>query len=181
MHSMTKSELEEACRSIAATCACSTARLASLAVTRFYDAVLAPSGLRATEFIVLVGVFRGFGTTVTELGRALGMDAKSLAKILRPLYRRGIVRTVQGGRPRRRTLRTTKQGDRLLARAIPYWRRAQQQVVTTVGEEKWAALGSELRGLTRAIARRGSDEEISAQKMDGTEKGSHGARQRAGQ
>jgi DNA-binding MarR family transcriptional regulator len=78
----TRVELEQACRTIEATCACSTVRLASRALTSFYDTVLAPSGLRSTQFIVLVGIFRGFGTTLTGLGRTLGMDRTTLSRNL---------------------------------------------------------------------------------------------------
>lgn len=152
MHGMrTRAELEQACSTIAATCACFTVRLASRAITSFYDAVLSPSGLRATQFVVLVGVFRGFGTTVTALGRALGMDRTSLSRNLRPLVRRGFVRTVQATDRRRRTVRTTKRGERLVARTIPYWQKAQHHVVATVGSDKWATLSGELRGLAKAI------------------------------
>src|SRR5262249_47454436 len=136
----TRVELEQACNAISTTCACFTVRLASRAITSFYDAVLAPTGLRATQLIVLVGVFRGFGTTLTTLGKVLGMDRTSLSRNLRPLRRRGLVTTVPGTDRRRRTLQTTKRGERLLARTIPYWQRAQQHVVATVGADKGAPL-----------------------------------------
>ena len=146
-----RAALEQACDTIAATCACFTVRIASRSITRFYDAVLAPSGLRATQFVVLVGVFRGFGTTLTALAKVLGMDRTSLSRNLRPLLRRGFVTTVPATDQRRRTLQTTKRGERLLARTIPSWRRAQQHVVTTVGSDRWTTLAGELRGLAKAI------------------------------
>lgn len=148
---MTREELEQACRTIAATCACSTVRLASRAITGLYDAVLAPRALRVTQFIVLVRVFRGFGTTMTTLGKVLGMDRTSLSRNLRPLQRRRLITTVAGSDRRKRALRTTARGERLLARMIPFWQRAQQQVLTVVGAEKWEVLGGDLRGLARSV------------------------------
>ena len=144
-------ELKQVCSAIAATCACFSVRVASRAVTRVYDAVLVPSGLRATQFAVLVGVYRGFGMTLTALGRELGMDRTSLSRNLRPLIHRGFVATVSATDRRRRAFRTTKRGERLLRRTIPYWRKAQQRVVTTVGPEKWTKLNGDLRSLAEAI------------------------------
>jgi DNA-binding MarR family transcriptional regulator len=145
-----RAKLEQACSTVAATCACTTVKLAARAITRFYDAVLAPSGLRATQFAVLVGVFRGFGTSLTSLGRVLNMDRGSLLRNLRPLLRRRLVTTVQAT-DRRRALRTTRRGERLLARTIPYWQGAQEHVVTTVGPDKWPAFGGKLRDLVKAL------------------------------
>src|SRR5262249_32025492 len=95
--------------------------------------------------------FEDSGTTLTALARVLGMDRTSLSRNLRPLLRRGFVTTVPATDQRRRTLQTTKRGERLLARTIPSWRRAQQHVVTTVGSDRWATLAGELRGLAKAI------------------------------
>jgi len=145
-----RAKLEQACSTVAATCACTTVKLAARAITRFYDAVLAPSGLRATQFAVLVGVFRGFGTSLTSLGRVLNMDRGSLLRNLQPLLRERLVTTVQAT-DRRRALRTTRRGERLLARTIPYWQGAQEHVVTTVGRDKWPAFGGKLRDLVKVL------------------------------
>jgi len=146
-----RADLEQACSVIAATCACSTVRLASRAITNFYDAVLTPTGLRSTQFVVLIGVFRGFGTTITELGKVLGLDRSSLSRNLRPLLRRGLVSRAPTRDRRRRALQITRNGERLLARTIPYWHKAQQEVATAIGSDKWETLGSALRGLASEI------------------------------
>ena len=83
---------------------CFRVRLASRAITRFYDDLLVPSGLRVPHFVVLVGVFRGFGTMLTALGGVLGMDRTSLSKALRPLLRRGFVMRVPTTDRRRWTM-----------------------------------------------------------------------------
>jgi DNA-binding MarR family transcriptional regulator len=147
----TQAEVTEASRTIAAMRTYFTVRLASRAIMRFYDAMLAPSGLRTSHFAVLVGVFRGFGTTLTALGGVLGMDRTSLSKNLRPLLRRGFVMRVPTTDRRCRTLQTTRRGERLLAQTIPYWQRAQRHAVRTVGSHKWSTLDRELRGLVKAI------------------------------
>lgn len=142
---MTREELEQACRTIAATCPCSTVRLASRAITGLYDRVLAPWGLHCGRR----GLSR-FGTTMTTLGKVLGIDRTLLSRNLRPLQQR-LITTVPGSDRCKQALRTTAPGERLLARTIPNWQRAQQQVLTVVGSEKWEALGGDLRGLARSV------------------------------
>jgi len=145
-----QAELKEARRSIGAMRPCFRVRLASRAITRFYDDLLVPSGLRVPHFVVLVGVFRGFGTMLTALGGVLGMDRTSLSKALRPLLRRGFVMRVPTTDRRRWTLQATRRGERLLARTIPYWQRSQQQGGQD-GRFGEVGLGGELRSLAKAI------------------------------
>jgi len=147
-----RASLEAACGTIATTCACTTVRLASRAITHLYDTALAPSGLRVTQFIVLVGAFRGSGMTLNRLAKALGMDRSTLPRNLRPLIRRRLVEVVPGPDRRQRTIRVTKAGERQLARTIPYWKRAQERVVNTVGLKKWGSLGDDLRNLARGVS-----------------------------
>ena len=133
-------------------------------MTRYYDSLLTASGLRVTQFIVLVGVVRGLGTTLTKLSKALGMDRSSLSRNLRPLLRDGLVEVIPATDRRRRALHVTKVGERQLARSIPAWRQAQEHVLATVGGEKWQALGFELQSLAKAVRtkpedRRGPEED----------------------
>lgn len=153
---VSRTSLDEASGTIAATCAVTTVRLASRAITQLYDMTLAPSGLRSTQFVVLAGAFRGSGMTLTRLAKALGIDRSTLPRSLRPLIRRRLIEVVSGSDRRQRTIRVTKAGERQLARTIPYWKRAQERVLTTVGVEKWGALGEDLRNLATTISTAGA-------------------------
>ena len=130
---------------IEATCACSNVRKAARAVTQLFDELLQPTGLRSTQFTLLVAVARLREAPVTQLSRALVMDRTTLARNLKPLESLGLL-TVEAGTDRRRHLvRLTERGRQALARALPYWEQAQHQVVTRLGQEQWHALRDSLQ------------------------------------
>ena len=136
---------------IEATCACSYVRRAARAVTQLYDEVLQPTGLRSTQFTLLVAVALTGEAPVTQLAGALVMDRTTLTRNLKPLESLGLL-TIEAGTDRRRHLvRLTESGHQALAAALPYWEQAQHQLVTRLGQEQWHALLAELKAmLTRA-------------------------------
>src|SRR5713226_7185668 len=88
------------CREMAASCACANLRKATRATTQLYDAMLRPSGLRATQFTLLVATRLIHTAPVTRLAKELGMDRTTLTRNLRLLERQGLIR-VRPGRDRR--------------------------------------------------------------------------------
>ena len=130
---------------IDATCACSNVRKAARVVTQLFDEVLQPTGLRSTQFTLLVAVARLREAPVTQLSRALVMDRTTLARNLKPLESLGLL-TVEAGTDRRKHLaKLTEDGRQALASALPYWEQAQHRVVTRLGQERWHALRSSLQ------------------------------------
>ncbi len=112
---------------------------------QLFDEMLQPTGLRSTQFTLLVAVALLGEAPVTQLSRALVMDRTTLARNLKPLESLGLL-TVEAGTDRRRHLvRLTERGRQALARALPYWERAQHQMVTRLGQEQWHALRASLK------------------------------------
>ncbi len=141
MHQPNEAQLAE----IEQTCACLHVRKAARAVTQLYDEVLQPTGLRSTQFNLLVAVALAGEAPVTRLAEALVMDRTTLARNLKPLESQGLL-TIDAGTDRRRHLvRLTERGRQALATALPYWEQAQKQVVTRLGQEQWQALLAELK------------------------------------
>ena len=52
-------------------CVCSTLRMVSRAVTQLYDDILRPSGLRVTQFSILVTIVRSGEANLRQLEAAL--------------------------------------------------------------------------------------------------------------
>jgi DNA-binding MarR family transcriptional regulator len=126
-------------------CACLNVRKAARAITQLFDEVLQPTGLRSTQFPLLVVVARLREAPVTQLAEELVMDRTTLARNLKPLESQGLL-TIEAGTDRRRHLvRLTERGRQALARALPYWEQAQHQVVTRLGHEQWHALQASLK------------------------------------
>jgi|SRR6516162_2061322 len=142
--------LEAACATIDATCICTRVRQVSRVVTRFFDSSLAASGLRVTQFTVLVAICRSRGATFSGLANAIGMDRSTLPRNVQPLVRRGWITVQPAPDRRRRTLQLTKAGEKQLARTIPHWDRAQRRILRVVGRTKWDSLSADLLGLAES-------------------------------
>lgn len=122
-------------------CANAATRRAARRLGQLYDAALAPSGLRTTQFSLLSEIGLSDGPTVAALARALAMDLSALAHTLKPLVRDGLVELVPDARDRRaRRVRLTTAGRERHAQALPLWQDAQARFDAAFGAAESAAL-----------------------------------------
>jgi DNA-binding MarR family transcriptional regulator len=138
---------------VAAGCACNQLRRTARAVTRLYDEALRPSGLRITQFTLLVAVAMGEPVPITRLADALSLDRTTLARDLEPLTGRGLVEITAGEDRRMRVVRLTRQGREALGRAYPLWRRAQARIVEGSGPDRWRAVADGLEEVAALATR----------------------------
>jgi DNA-binding MarR family transcriptional regulator len=122
-------------------CACTTLRKASRAVTRFYDEMLRPEGLTATQLAVLRAVDREGPVPMSHVAEALVMDRTSLYRAVGPLLRAGDLESVPSEEDgRAKYLRLSRSGRRRLARAGRRWALAQRTMVQEIGADRWPDL-----------------------------------------
>ncbi len=115
-------------------CTCFNLRKAARAVTQMYDEFLRPSGLRCTQFSLLM-LIRGLGPVrITDLAEQAVMDRTTLKRNLELLERQGLVRVEAGEDARERQVRLTSEAEERLAKALPLWRRAQAHVTGELGQ-----------------------------------------------
>jgi|SRR5580700_369552 DNA-binding MarR family transcriptional regulator len=132
--------------SVVRECNCLAIRQAARHVTQFYDQVLAPSGLRATQFAILGRLSRSGPMTINELAAALVMDRTTLGRNLLPLERDGLIEIGPGASDRRRReARLTAAGAARLRAARQGWTEAQTRFDEVFGEKRAAALRDLLR------------------------------------
>jgi DNA-binding MarR family transcriptional regulator len=122
-------------------------RRTARAVTRLYDAALQKSGIRSTQFAILVGIAKNQPVAIGTLGDVLGVDSTTLTRSLRLLKKEGLVAVSNRSTMRKRFLTITPKGKRILARSLPAWRAAHERFVATVGSEYWSDLRNELERL----------------------------------
>src|SRR5919199_6764755 len=127
-------------REVARACACANLRKAARAVTQVFDEALAPSGLRVTQFTLLVTNRLAGESTINELAERMAMDRTTLSRNLKPLVRGGLLEVRPGEDGRTRLVRITPAGERMLEEAYPLWQRAQRETVSVLGEEGLVAL-----------------------------------------
>ena len=109
-------------------CNCFTVRKAARQITRFYDALLHPTGLRITQFLILAALDEQGSAPVNGLAERLDTERTAMGKMVGFLERDGIVRI----RPsptdgRSRIVELTPAGRALFERAEPLWREAQRE------------------------------------------------------
>lgn len=129
-------------------CTCFNLRKAARAVTQMYDEFLRPSGVRATQFSLLM-LIRGLGPIrLTELAEKAVMDRTTLKRNLELLQREGLVRVAPGDDARVREVSLTAAAEKRLGVALPLWRRAQAHITQELGEARSDRL---LRDLSAAV------------------------------
>ncbi|MDD2902713.1 MAG: MarR family winged helix-turn-helix transcriptional regulator [Syntrophales bacterium] len=124
------------CREIGRTCACFKVRKAARAITKLYEEVLRPSGLRATQFSLLMATRVMGPVTVLKLAQVMVMDRTTLTRNLEILEKRGLITSKTGEDRREREVSLTTAGMEVLTTAVPLWEEAQNQVEKGLGEER---------------------------------------------
>jgi DNA-binding MarR family transcriptional regulator len=144
-------------REVARACACANLRSAARAVTQVFDEALASSGLRATQFTLLVTNRLAGESTINELAERMAMDRTPLSRNLKPLVRSGLLEVRPGEDGRTQLVRITPAGEQALDEAYPLWQQAQQETVSALGEERHEALLGDV-ARTVSLAARGPRE-----------------------
>jgi DNA-binding MarR family transcriptional regulator len=133
-------------------CVCFNVRKTARAITQLYDEMLRPSGLRVTQFSLLMATRGLDSVTLNRLARAVGMDRTTLTRNLRPLEKQGLLRIALGVDRRERNVTLTVKGEQAMVEALPLWEAAQARVTNGFGHERLSKLFTELTALT-AVSR----------------------------
>jgi DNA-binding MarR family transcriptional regulator len=135
--------------STSSACACWRLRRATRAITQLYDDVLAPSGLRLTQFGLLRTLSQHQAMTISSLAAVMLLDRTALSRNLDPLAERSLVEVVPGSDLRTRQVTMTAAGKRALDAAEPYWADAQREVSRRVGKQRLLELYAILEDVER--------------------------------
>ena len=129
-------------------CNCFAMRSAARHVTQFYDHLLAPTGLRTTQFSILAKLKRLGPLTINGLAKAMLMDRTTLGRNVLPLERKRLITIGSGTSDRRaKVVQLTSAGEKRVQAARSAWSKAQSDFEGTFGPKRTAYL----RGLLRAV------------------------------
>ncbi|HRO13112.1 MarR family transcriptional regulator [Amaricoccus sp.] len=128
-------------------CLCLHAQRAARALARRFDAAFRPLGLTSGQFSLLNALNRPEPPAMGAVAAVLAMDRTTLTAALKPLERRGLVRSEPGEDRRSRRLALTDAGRAVLAQAVPVWREVHAEVDAEV-----AAAGGGLRDALAALS-----------------------------
>lgn len=143
---MAKSDL-----SATAMCTSFNLRKAARAVTQFYDDALRECGLKSTQFSLLAAASVSGSMPISRLAEEMAMDRTTLTRNLKPLENEGLLRVEAGSDKRVRNVTVTPEGEALLEKAAPLWRKAQTQMIDKLGDERWGDLLRQLQSVRRIL------------------------------
>jgi len=118
-------------------------------VTRSYDKALRSTGLRITQFTVLVAASVSGGMALGQLAEILGLERTTLSRNLSVLVKEGLIEVANLDN-RTRHIVLASAGKARLQAALPVWSRAQQRLQQKLGREKWRNLQEDLTRLANA-------------------------------
>jgi DNA-binding MarR family transcriptional regulator len=131
-------------------CSCFAVRRAARAITQHYDRHLRPSGLRATQFTLLVVLALEGRKPLGQIADFLGTERTTLTRNLRPLVARGLV-VVGSHRDRRiQLLEASPRGVAAARKALPLWREAQRSIAGLLTPEALRSLDAATQAASRA-------------------------------
>lgn len=131
-------------------CYCNALRRATRTVTSVYDQALSPAALTLPQFAVLRQIKRAGSVSVTRLAEVAGLERTTMGRNLQPLLSRELISLLRSETDARERLVTlTPAGEQAIERALPLWRKAQQEIESRLGRDKLLLL-SELLGQLEA-------------------------------
>lgn len=129
-------------------CLCFGTHRAARTLARRFDAAFAPLGISHGQYSLMVSLNRPEPPRLGETATFLAMDRTTLTANLKPLERLGYVEIVPDKDDKRsRRLILTDAGRKLLAAAVPIWRKTHDEVDTYL-----SAAPSALRGQLMEVA-----------------------------
>jgi DNA-binding MarR family transcriptional regulator len=141
--------LERAALEVRQECLCTKLRMASRAITQRYDDAIADSGIRSTQFTVLIALAQAPLMPLSKLADVLVMDRTTLTRNLMPLVREGLVEERRSGDKRVRAYALSIDGKQVLERALPGWRKAQAMMKRALSAEDRTDLNRILEATVR--------------------------------
>ncbi len=128
-------------------CLCLAAQRTARVLARHFDEMFRPLGLTSGQFSLLMSLNQPEPPSIGSVANLLAMDRTTLTAALKPLERNGLLMIKVDPADRRgRRLVLTDAGHRLLATALPIWKREHGRI------EKLPEDADALRAGLRALA-----------------------------
>lgn len=143
---------------------CTNLRLRRLSrlVSRHYDAHVAASGLKTTQYSLLSHVLHLGPLRPVDLARAMNVEASTLTRNLKPMVAAGWLTQGEGPDARSRLIAVTDAGRAKRAEAQAHWRDAQLSLNDLLGVERVLALHALLDESLEVLQRAGLAEDQGA-------------------
>jgi DNA-binding MarR family transcriptional regulator len=127
----------------------------SRSVSAVYDEALAPAGLTANQFNLMMTLHQVGPQAVMHLAQILGMEPSGIPRAVKPLSAREFVYVRAGKDRRQRIIGLTAGGRSALLAAVPAWAGVQARIIQQFGSRNWQTTTVKLSRL-RVLVRKQS-------------------------
>jgi DNA-binding MarR family transcriptional regulator len=103
-------------------------------VTNIYDDALRPLGVRVSQMNILVAAGKMGTARPAEVCERLHLDVSTLSRNVERMKARGWLEVIPDEDGRAQPFRLTAHGRKLLEKAAPAWKKAQQQAKDILGD-----------------------------------------------
>jgi DNA-binding MarR family transcriptional regulator len=145
--------IEAPIEAIPETCLCMASRVAARMSTKVLGTLLAPLGLDATQFPVLVMLHLHSGIAVSALSKRLDIESSAISRNIQVLERKGLVISLGGHGRHGKRLVLSPYGHELLDQAVRRWRDAQEMLIAELGEAEVNEMRRKMKSLSDASQR----------------------------
>ena len=109
-------------------------------LTQVFDDALRGVGIGSTQLTMLALVASLEGLRAVEIGQMLEMEKSTVSRCLAVLRKRGWVHTVERKGGGGKGIGVTDQGNKVLKRAVPVWRKAETRARDVLGADTMESL-----------------------------------------
>lgn len=131
--------------SIADECIAVRLRILNRAVTKIYDDALRQLGLRVSQMNILVAAGKMDPARPADICRLLHLEVSTLSRNVERMKSRGWLKVIPDEDGRAQPFELTDEGRKLLEKALPEWKKAQQKAEAVLGggivDEMGSAIG----------------------------------------
>lgn len=133
-------------------CACANLRKAARTVTQAYEKQMQPTGLKVTQYYMLVNIVRHKDISISKLGEIMLLDQTTITRNVNLLKESGYVNiTRDKNDSRTKTIYITDIGLAKLEEATPIWLQIQKKVENGMGKAQYNNLLETLMNLQESI------------------------------
>jgi len=127
-------------------------RRAAQAVTQYYDQHLQSSGLRISQYSLLIAISLNEEISISELGDKLCKDQTTITRNIEILKKQGYITiTRKENDARKKAICITEEGKKKLAEILPLWEEAQTRIEKELGLERLADFFQTLKTLEQLV------------------------------
>ncbi len=134
-------------------CVFTTVRKANRVLFRLYQDALSSTGISIVQLSILRALERHGPLPLVRLADDLVMERTSLYRTIAPLVEANMIKVSKVETGRTKIAKLTSGGEKTIERVMPYWAKAQENILNELGDGDWLILHKMLSAIANLEAK----------------------------